>query len=115
MLSAAMSCAGPACAPASALHASLCSARVPPLSNRRGVRALNPPLERLAAVDAAAERDADVEAEERRMRDLLHHRSGSAASLALQQDSANAVEVYGLQKVFAGGCCGGRGCRGVFW
>ena len=43
---------------------------------RRGVRSLNPPLARLAALDGGAQRDADVAAEEARMRDLLQHRTG---------------------------------------
>ncbi|KAI7842323.1 hypothetical protein COHA_003963 [Chlorella ohadii] len=79
----------------------------------RGVRSLNPPLPRLAALDAGVERDPDVVAEEARMKDLLQHRTGSSSALSLQQDSSNAVEVYGLQKAFDGGCCGGRGCCGV--
>ncbi len=42
----------------------------------RGVRSLNPPLPRLAALDAGVERDPDVVAEEARMKDLLQHRTG---------------------------------------
>ena len=37
---------------------------------------MNPPLARLAALDGGAQRDADVAAEEARMRDLLQHRTG---------------------------------------
>lgn len=35
----------------------------------------------------------------------------------MQSDTTNelAVEVYGLQKVFGAGCCGGRGCFGTCW
>lgn len=43
----------------------------------RGVRGLNPPLARLAQVEAGdAGLDPDVAAEEARMKDLLAHRSG---------------------------------------
>lgn len=34
--------------------------------------------------------------------------AGSGGALALQADSTNAVEVFGLQKVFSSGACGGR-------
>ena len=46
---------------------------------------------------------------------LPSHTPGSSSALSLQQDGSNAVEVHGLQKAFDGGCCGGRGCRGVCW
>ncbi|EFN57675.1 hypothetical protein CHLNCDRAFT_57211 [Chlorella variabilis] len=75
--------------------------------------ALTPPLARAAQLDAGMERDEDVVAEERRMQDLLQHRTGSGGALSLQPDSSNAVEVYGLQKVFSPGCCGGKGCCGA--
>ena len=137
----------------------------------KGVRSLNPPLSRAALLDEGAQRDPDVLAEERRMQDLLHHRTGAAArccaalaavlcrvaymyrpavptrrlqhsgaqptclavctvcllirppdsaagsgsSLSLAADGTNAVEVFGLQKVFSPACCGGRGCKGVCW
>ena len=42
-------------------------------------------------------------------------RAGSGGALSLQPDSSNAVEVYGLQKVFSPGCCGGKGCCGACW
>ena len=41
--------------------------------------ALTPPLARAAQLDAGMERDEDVVAEERRMQDLLQHRTGGAA------------------------------------
>ena len=131
----------------------------------KGVRSLNPPLSRAALLDEGAQRDPDVLAEERRMLDLLHHRTGvcvggkpsacrvanqlrwlavcgtltscfaactfcpttqslthlissaagSGSSLSLAADGTNAVEVFGLQKVFSPACCGGRGCKGVCW
>ncbi|PSC73682.1 ABC transporter A family member 2 [Micractinium conductrix] len=75
----------------------------------RGERSLRPPLARGAALDAGTQRDTDVVAEEKRMHDLLEQRSGEGGSLAAQADATNAVEVFGLQKVFHAprckGCC----------
>ena len=42
----------------------------------RGMRNLKPPLARAPALDAGAEQDEDVKAEEQRMHDLLQHRTG---------------------------------------
>ncbi|GAB4824042.1 hypothetical protein N2152v2_011088 [Parachlorella kessleri] len=67
----------------------------------RGVRHIKPPIPR--PVEAEETVDEDVAAEEQRMKDLLEHRTGSGDSLALQADDSNAVEVYGLQRVFRAG------------
>jgi hypothetical protein len=79
------------------------------------VRPLRPPLARGPPGEGAHDVNEDVAAEEARMRELLQHRTGMAGGLAANEDSGSAVEVFGLQKVFPAGCCGGRGCAGVFW
>lgn len=52
--------------------------------------------------------DEDVAEEEERMRALLQHRTGKAGELAAEEASGaarrNAVEVFGLKKVYAGEC-----------
>lgn len=46
--------------------------------------------------------DEDVAEEEKRLRAMLAHRTGRAGELAAQADTGrNAVEVYGLRKMFA--------------
>ena len=62
----------------------------------KGVRSLNPPLSRAALLDEGAQRDPDVLAEERRMQDLLHHRTGAGASLSLCRACCSAVRQTNL-------------------
>lgn len=60
--------------------------------------------------------DDDVVSEAERLKELMTHRTGRAGELARQDGnhSPNAVEVYGLKKLFQsyGGCCGCFGCGG---
>jgi hypothetical protein len=64
--------------------------------------------------------DEDVAEEEKRMRSMLAHRTGVEGELAGAVDPRNAVEVYGLRKMF--GCArlqavaaGRGGCLGLGW
>jgi len=68
--------------------------------------------------------DEDVAAEESKVRSLLNHRTGKAGELASFVEQRNAVEVFGLQKVFppSGGCAGtccfccySESSPGAFW
>ncbi|KXZ51812.1 hypothetical protein GPECTOR_11g253 [Gonium pectorale] len=70
-----------------------------------------------------ADLDEDVRAEEDKIKALLQHRTGTAGAMALQSvgpsgSAANAVEVYGLTKLYRGGgtgCCGCCGRTEDFW
>lgn len=70
---------------------------------RRGSRQPPQPVSRV---------DDDVAAEEKKMRELINHRTGTAGQLSAEVGGRNAVELYGLKKVFrqrAGtGCCSGN-------
>lgn len=50
------------------------------VTTSKGVRTLNPPLSRAALLDQGARRDQDVLEEERRMQDLLEHRTGGVVN-----------------------------------
>lgn len=89
---------------------------------RRGSarRKLRPPV---ACPVESGEADVDVAAEEAAMKELILHRTGTAGALAAAEAvgggaAKNAVEVFGLQKVFGrgwfAGCCGSC-CGGIKW
>ncbi|KAK9805624.1 hypothetical protein WJX72_008643 [[Myrmecia] bisecta] len=72
----------------------------PTVQTAAGAQTVRPSLRRTSTLDnAAVPQDEDVANEEKRVKELLAHRSGTSGAMS-ELEQANAVEVFGLQKVF---------------